>query len=304
MVNWGYEVIFMSISEKDIRTDEDIYKNVLYDKIGEMISRQSEIITKIDEIEKYLGIEADIPNIAITFNNKLIEISQIFRNAGISMFAKYNEKYDLVGLNFVEKAIMEDMFLQVTNSMQALAEYDSSIRKVTKDKMKKIKALKEVRTNKKNIFKNQKFPNTVSDLTSFSEEEIGEVNSHLLEYKNRDENLWKYNLRDNVVQSLVKCINNKQYHEFSISELLEESVTPTLQKLGLEDVIPQLQEELSKSQEQSISSNNKSWELSPMQRLEIQMLLKQVANDLEQVDNVLEQNENSTKDKQDKEYAD
>ena len=73
------------------------------------------------------------------------------------MFAKYNEKYDLVGLNFVEKAIMEDMFLQVTNSMQALAEYDSSIRKVTKDKMKKIKALKEVRTNKKNIFKNQKF---------------------------------------------------------------------------------------------------------------------------------------------------
>ena len=157
MVNWGYEVIFMSISEKDIRTDEDIYKNVLYDKIGEMISRQSEIITKIDEIEKYLGIETDIPNIVITFNNKLIEISQIFRNAGISMFAKYNEKYDLVGLNFVEKAIMEDMFLQVTNSMQALAEYDSSIRKVTKDKMKKIKALKEVRTNKKNIFKNQKF---------------------------------------------------------------------------------------------------------------------------------------------------
>ena len=130
------------------------------------------------------------------------------------------------------------------------------------------------------------------------------MNSHLLEYKNRDENLWKYNLRDNVVQSLVKCINNKQYHEFSISELLEESVTPTLQKLGLEDVIPQLQEELSKSQEQSNSSNNKSWELSPMQRLEIQMLLKQVANDLEQVDNVLEQNENSTKDKQDKEYAD
>ena len=61
MVNWGYEVIFMSISEKDIRTDEDIYKNVLYDKIGEMISRQSEIITKIDEIENILVLRQIYP---------------------------------------------------------------------------------------------------------------------------------------------------------------------------------------------------------------------------------------------------
>ena len=104
---WGY---IYEYKWKRIRTDEDIYKNVLYDKIGEMISRQSEIITKIDEIEKYLGIETDIPNIVITFNNKLIEISQIFRNAGISMFAKCNEKYDLVGLNFVEKLLWKIYF--------------------------------------------------------------------------------------------------------------------------------------------------------------------------------------------------
>lgn len=287
----------MSISEKDIRINEDRYKNLLNDKIEEIISKQSEIITQISKTGKDVDIDTDIPNIGITFNNKLNELSQIFKKAGISMFVEPNEKYNFVDSNFVGNAIIEDMISQISNGMQALSEYDSSIDKATKKRMEKVKALEKSGPIKKLFLKIRSFfvPTTVSDLTSYSENEIEEANSHLLEYKEVDENLWKYNLKDNVVQSLVKFINNKRYHESGISELLEESVIPTLQKLELESVIPKLQNELSNLQEQSNFPNNKSWELSPTQRLEIQKNSEQVANEIKQKGN-------SIIDKQDKEY--
>lgn len=287
----------MSISEKDIRINEDRYKNLLNDKIEEIISKQSEIITQISKTGKDVDIDTDIPNIGITFNNKLNELSQIFKKAGISMFVEPNEKYNFVDSNFVGNAIIEDMISQISNGMQALSEYDSSIDKATKKRMEKVKALEKSGPIKKLFLKIRNFfvPTTVSNLTSYSENEIEETNSHLLEYKEVDENLWKYNLKDNVVQSLVKFINNKRYHESGISELLEESVIPTLQKLELESVIPKLQNELSNLQEQSNFPNNKSWELSPTQRLEIQKNSEQVANEIKQKGN-------SIIDKQDKEY--
>lgn len=288
----------MSISEKDIKEHEDRYKNLLYDKIGEIISNQSKVITQISKTGKYVDIDTDLPNLGITFNNKLNELSQIFKKAGISMFANPNEEYDFVGSNFVGDSIIEDMISRLSQEIQALSEYDSTIGKAAKKKVEKVKALEASGPIKKLFVKIRSFfvITAVSDLTSYSEEELGEINSHLSEYKEIDENLWKYNLKDNVVQSLVNFINNRQYHDFVIPGLLEESVIPTLQKLGLEDVIPQLQEELSKSQQQSISQNSKSWELSPTQKLGVQMSTERVANEFEQ-------DGSSTINNEDKEYS-
>lgn len=287
----------MSISEKDIITHEDRYKKLLYDKISEIISKQSEIITQIGKTGEWVDIDTDIPNIGITFNNKLNELSQIFKKAGISMFVDANEKYDFVDSNLVGDAIIEDMISQVSNGTQALSEYDFCMNKATKKRTEEVKALEKSGPIKKLFLKIRNFfaRTTISDLISYSEKEIEEANSYLSEYKEVDENLWKYNLKDNVVQSLVKFINNKRYHESGISELLEESVIPTLQKLELESVIPKLQNELSNLQEQSNFPNNKSWELSPTQRLEIQKNSEQVANEIKQKGN-------SIIDKQDKEY--
>lgn len=284
----------MSISEKDITTYEDRYKNLLYNKIEKIISMQSEIVKQIGKEGQYVDINTDIPNIGITFNNKLNELSQIFKKAEISMFAEPHEKYDLVDSNFVGDAIIDDMISQLSNATQALVKYASSMSKATEKRTEKVKALEKSGSIKKLFLKIRSFfvPTTVSDLISYSEEEIREVNTHLSEYKGIDENLWKYNLKDNVVQSLVKFINDSQYHDFNIRELLEESVIPTLQKLGLEDAISQLQEELSNTQEQSNFSNNKSWELSPTQKLRIQVSSERVANEYEQ-------NESNTVNKED-----
>ena len=125
-------------------------------------------------------------------------------------------------------------------------------------------------------------------------EEIEDVNSNLSKYKEIDENLCEYNLRDNVAQSLAKLIIDRRYDDFTIPAVLEKSIVPTLKKLGVEDVIPQVQEELNKLQEQSKIHNSKSWDLSTIQRLGIQISSKQIANEFEQ-------NENSAINKDDKE---
>ena len=99
------------------------------------------------------------------------------------MFAEPNEEYDFVGSNFVGDAIIEDMISQLSNGTQALSEYNSSIGKVTKKRTEKVKALEESGPIKKIFLKIRSFfvPTTFSDLTSYSEEEIGEVNSYLSE---------------------------------------------------------------------------------------------------------------------------
>lgn len=288
----------MSENKQDIETNEDRYKDLLYDKIGEIISKQSESITHMCKTGQYIDIDTDIPNIGITVKNKLNELSKTFKEAGISLFSESNEKNDSADSNFVGNSIIEDIISQLSKGTQAWSEYTSSIDKTTKERTEKIKALEQSGTIKKIFLKIRSFfvPTTVSDLISYSDKEIEEVKSHLLEYKEIDENLWEYNLRDNVVQSLVKYINNRQSRILAIPGLIEESVVPTLQKLGLEDTIPQLQEELSKTQEQSKSSNNKSWELSPIQRLGIQISSERVAKEFEQ-------NGSNTMEMEEKEYT-
>lgn len=282
----------MSISEKDIKEEEDKYKNAIYGEVEKMNCTLSEII------EQYTNNSTKIPNISITFNNKLNEISQIFKRAGISMFAEYNKEYDFIDINFVGNAIIEDMISQLSSGVKALSKYNDSINNANKKREERIKELEKSGPIKKLFLKLRSFfvTNTVSNLTSYSKEEIEDVNSNLSKYKEIDENLCEYNLRDNVAQSLAKLIIDRRYDDFTIPAVLEESIGPTLKKLGVEDVIPQVQEELNKLQEQSKIHNSKSWDLSTIQRLGIQISSKQIANEFEQ-------NEDSAINKDDKEYG-
>lgn len=78
----------------------------------------------------------------------------------------------------------------------------------------------------------------------------------LSKYQEIDSKLFKYNLKDNIAQTLIWFIKTNEYNYSEILRSFEENITPTLQKLGLDDIIPQLKKELIKPQ------NGKSWELS------------------------------------------
>lgn len=52
----------------------------------------------MSKIGRRIGVDTIIPNMGITFYNKLNELTKEFKNAGISLFIKLNEKYDLMNL--------------------------------------------------------------------------------------------------------------------------------------------------------------------------------------------------------------
>lgn len=287
----------MGISESAIKAYENRRKEILYQIIRESISEQAKFIMQLEETGKLFDINVSMPNIGITLNNKLIEISKIFKKAEISMFIEPNEKLNMLNSNFVGEAILNDLVEQFGEGIEKLLEYDSSMGKVINKKTTQIKALQKSGPIKRIFFRIRSLfnSNLISNLVSFSKEDIKEIKSHLSEYKKIDENLWGYNLEDNIVQSLANYINDRQYDKNTIPEVIEECIRPTLEKLGLEKVIPQLKEELSKSREQLDSSKDTSWELSASQKMEIQKSSKQIANE---IDN----NEKSEIYREDKEY--
>ena len=287
----------MGISESTIKAYENRRKEILYQIIRESISKQAKFIMQVEETCKIFDINVSMPNIGITLNNKLIEISKIFKKAEISMFAEPNEKLNMVNSNFVGEAIINDLVAQLAEGIQTLVEYDFSMKKVINKKTEQITALEKSGPIKRIFFSIRSLfnPNLILNLVSYSKEEVEEIKSHLSEYKKIDENLWEYNLEDNIVQSLANYINDRQYDDNTIPEVIEECIKPTLEKLGLENVIPQLKEELSKSREQLDSSKDKSWELSTSQKMEIQKSSKQIANEMDN-------NEKSEVYREDKEY--
>lgn len=186
----------------------------------------------------------------ITLNNKLVELQHQFQNAGISMYSQKVEDYgtfkrNYVGSSFVGDAIIADLIGFASRGTQNLADYDKEKKKLTDKKVEQVQGLEKASPIRKFFGKIRNFfmPIKQEDI-SYTQEETEAVNTHLSEYRETDNQLWKYNLRDNVVASLVKQIRERGYHAFDIPGLLEECVILDLEKLGLGDLILQLQQAL------------------------------------------------------------
>ena len=189
-------------------------------------------------------------------------MNNIFKQSGVSLFANYNEKYDFVSTNFVGDAILSDLLSNVVKSVGVLESFTSTIEEIDRKRTEQVKALTELGPIKKFFLRIRSLfvPNTVTELTSPPQEDIEKAKSYLSEYMGIDEKIWDYNLKDNLVQSIVTSIRD-QHLSLNIPELLNEYIEPTLKKLGLEELIPQLQEELSKSQDAKVTETMKQSEI-------------------------------------------
>lgn len=161
------------------------------------------------------------------------------------MFSQKNEDYDFVGTSFVGDAVIFDLISFASRGTQNLADYNKKMKKLTDKKVEQVQGLEKASPIRNLFGKIRKFfmPIKQEDI-SYTPEEREAVNTHLSEYREIDNQLWKYNLRDNVVHSLVKQIRERGCQASGIPGLLEESVIPDLEKLGLGDLIPQLQQAL------------------------------------------------------------
>ena len=119
----------MGITKKDVQEYEERYKKILYKSIESIMSNMYDTLNTNRRISKKLDLDIDIdmPNIGVTLNNKINEISHEFEDAGISMFAMPNEENEFVGSNFVGDAILDDLFARFAKGSQAYTDYVSNL---------------------------------------------------------------------------------------------------------------------------------------------------------------------------------
>lgn len=240
----------MAVDNKEVKEFEEKYKEAIFGKIREISSNQNELISGIQKLGKFIDLESDLHNIGITLNNKLIELQHEFQNAGISIYSHKVEDYGLLKLNFVElsfigDAIIVDLINYARKGTNNLYDYSKTMKEVTDKKVEKMQRLEKASPLRRFFAKIRSFfvPVRQEDMT-YTPEEIESINSHLRDYRETDNQLWKYNLRDNIIISIVRKIRDKGYSAYIVPDLLKESVIPDLEKLGLSDLIPQLQQTL------------------------------------------------------------
>ena len=235
----------MAVETKEVKEFEAEFKEALLGKVREISSQQNELISGIQESSKFVDLESDLPNLGITLNNKLVELQHEFQNAGLSMYSQEFKDYGFVGSSFVGEAVIFDLINYASKGDQNLADYSKTMKEVTDKKVEKVQGLEKVSPIRRFFAKLRSFfvPVKQEDMT-YTPEETESINSHLRDYRETDNQLWQYNLRDNIIPSIVRQIRDRGYSAYTVPGLLEESVIPDLEKLGLADLIPQLQQTL------------------------------------------------------------
>ena len=274
----------MKINEEDRKNYENKYKEEVFEKIYKIVSLQDNNIRKIEILKKKIGIKTKVPNIGITVNNKIVEISRIFKLAGISIYTEINEKGSQ-NKSFCGRAIIEDIISQTSESIDLIIEFYNTLIDILKQKRNKWYGLDQIKTVWR-VIKNPGKLNNILSITTFSKDEIEKIEANLIEFAKMDDKIWNYNLKDNFIQSILIFINQNR-DEYEIPVVLEESIIPTMQKLGLEELIPELKEQLSQEQETNPKQQpnsqpeNKPWELDKSKKIEIQRHSKMIAKEHE-----------------------
>lgn len=271
----------MSISNKQVQEFETRYKSYIFKQIIECADVQAKLVANVQDSAKFANINEELPNIGITLNNKMVEISQEFREAGISMFSSKIENYgtyglDLVGESFIGEALIEDMFDRVLEGNYVLEEYDNTMGEMLNKRTTQSQALQKAGPIRKMFLKLRGLviPTKRIDYR-FAKEETEKLDCFLSKYTAIDQELWKFSLRDNVVESLVKYIKQKGYSRGTIQGLLDECVISDLQKLGLSDLVPELKQQLEELFEEQ--KNEKPGELTPELKRKMQEIQQQIA---------------------------
>ena len=274
----------MKINEEDRKNHKNKYKEEVFEKIYKIVSLQDNNIRKIEILKKKIGIKTRVPNIGITVNNKIVEISRIFKLAGISIYTEINEKGSQ-NKSFCGRAIIEDIISQTSESIDLIIEFYNTLIDILKQKRNKWYGLDQIKTVWR-VIKNPGKLNNILSITTFSKDEIEKIEANLIEFAKMDDKIWNYNLKDNFIQSILSFINQNR-DEYEIPVVLEESIIPTMQKLGLEELIPELKEQLSQEQETNPKQQpnsqpeNKPWELDKSKKIEIQRHSKMIAKEHE-----------------------
>ena len=237
--------------EDRINDFEKKHKEFVYGKISELIDSQHAIINSMEESfdnESSLNIQ----NTAITTNNKIVELSNYFRKAGLSMFSKFNDVDNIIESSFIGDTIIIDLTSMLGESNALLEEFNYRVEAVVERINERIEQLQKGFVKRRLL---RMGAISVNDLIPESEQE--RLAYILDEYEYLDSKIWNYNLENDLVPALFNAIiSTGIVNGDNVPELLRSLLESDLKKLGLAHLLPKLQDLL--IQELSAVDNNSS----------------------------------------------
>lgn len=216
---------------------EEKLKKVIFDKMYEIQDRDQIIIRELARIGKSVGIEPTSSNIARTATNKLIlDIVPQFKKAGLKFYSD----------SIVSEAIYTQLIGYIAQGHKLLQGCNDSL-DLDKEAEQQIQLMPSNKISRFFAKFRKLFVNKQKRFQKPNDANIEKAKSYIGQYEDLDQEVGQYNLRDNIIPALTKIICPKDgfiYLPMTVPELFDEDITPVLQKLGLGDLIPKLEQEL------------------------------------------------------------
>ncbi len=255
IITWGVGIMNSSIDMNEKKQAIEAYGNDHRESIIEKLTfLQGEYTKLIRQIELNIQVlhhaQPVVQNAAITVNNKLVEIERLFKKVGLSLYVQYHEDVDMISNSIVGDAILADIISKLMEANDKLKKYSELLFKIGNQFSNYYNGIY------KNIFKRifLLYNPLVNITIELTKEEHQQLDSFLQNYSKVENEIWNYHFEDHIVDSLVNSIvctqelNNQKitykYTAMDVPLLVAEFITPILTKLGLDKLIPQLQEKL------------------------------------------------------------
>lgn len=263
--------------EKRHTQDKKDYRleRMLFDRINAMQGKIKESLELIKKFERINAKEENLPNIVTTLHDKLTqEVIKQFRTVGIEFNMKSYLVQSIVSdlLNKFEEGITE--FKDCSENLNFVREvqddFESKVELVSTSKVKNLIA------RLRGLFKPERKQERLEQLErERQEKKLEEANIHLIKYKFKNNELEKYTIKSNIIYSLTREILTGPGSglNLTVTEFIEQKIRPEMKKLGLEDLLPQLEENLLQEYKEK-QPNTQKEELLNMQVGEVKRNIK------------------------------
>lgn len=230
-----------SQDKKDYRLER-----MLFDRINAMQGKIKESLELIKKFERINAKDEKLPNIVTTLHDKLTqEVIKQFRTVGIEFNMKSYLVQSIVSdlLGQFEEGITEfkDCSENLNFVREVQEDFESRVELVSTSKVKNLIA------RLRGLFKPERKQEKLEQLErERQEKKLEEANVHLAKYKIKNQELEKYTIKNNIISSLTRemLFGPGSGLNLTVTEFIANKITPEMKKLGLENLIEQLKENL------------------------------------------------------------
>lgn len=250
--------------EKQHAQDKKDYRleRMLFERINKMQGKIKESLELIKKFERINAKEENLPNIVTTLHDKLTqEVIKQFRTVGI----EFNMKSYLV------QAVVSDLlckFEEGITEFRDCSENLNFVREVQDDFESRVELaptsrVKNLFARLRGIFKPERKQERLEELErERQEKKLEEANIHLIKYKFINSELQRYTIKKNIVNSLTREILHGQGsgNTLNLNDFVSEKIEPEMKKLGLDGLIPELENKIIEEYKEKQDISNEEFE--------------------------------------------